>query len=174
MPRQSVRISSKPTIRYISVDDEVQEVIERVCRARKWTFCPELLDEFEEYYQTVKYSEHFRSLEKIYIAEQWILHISERITYEIALNNAVHFVKKYCKEHNFKFEKRMPQAYLDWYNDSKNKDKVTYIYKAAECNCMWCKERAQIVPHPSQYSMNHSHEHCVGVWFGNLKKCIIW
>ena len=68
----------------------------------------------------------------------------------------------------------MPQLYLDWYNDPANKEKVTYVYEGGICNCMWCKERVLSVPHPTHYTMIHSHEHCVGVWFDTLEKCVLW
>jgi hypothetical protein len=159
----------KSPIKFI---DEVEEEIRSVCKERNWKYTPELLTDFEEYYQKYKLDDNTTT--KAGLARQWTLYISDRITGEIAYNNAEYFVKRHCKEHNFKFENKMPQLYLDWYNDPKNKDKVTYVYEGGICNCIWCKERVQTLPHPTHYTMIHSHEKCVEIWFGTLKKCINW
>jgi hypothetical protein len=164
-PRRSKRLAGKPKPIYFPKEDEqdeIQDLIESICKKKGWEFSEDLVTEFnawmivEEKYGVQKYD--YKTNKYVpkpmgELVKDWLMYYSEDIQQQRKEQNRAKAILNYCKKNNIKYTPLMDEKFAQWAADPVNKKLITYSEGRA--------------------TYDHTAGYCVNKWFSTLKKTVV-
>lgn len=179
-PRRSRRLADKPTVKYITEEDEIYEAIEAVCAKKGYEFSEDLITEFNAWYPslctvTEKYNRITGKLEpmsRYEIATQWAMYYSKSLLEQKRQMMFAKAILKYCEKNGFDYNPLMDKKFSEWMADPANKKIITYTYFPIVCTCSRCLPFGTKKPDNTEYTLERSPTYCINKWFSTLKKTV--
>jgi hypothetical protein len=164
-PRRSKRHAGKPKPIYFPKEDEqdeIEDLIESICKKKGWEFSEDLITEFNAWMITEdKYGCHkydYKTNKYIpkpmnELVKDWLMYYSEDIQQQQKQQKRAKAILNYCKKNNIEYIPLMDEKFAQWAADPANKKLITYSEGRA--------------------TYDHAAGYCVNKWFSTLKKTVV-
>jgi hypothetical protein len=165
-PRRSKRLAGKPKPIYFPKEDEqdeIEDLIESICKKKGWQFSEDLITEFNAWMVTKdKYGCHkydYKTNKYVpkpmnELVKDWLMYYSEDIQQQQKQQKRAKAILNYCKKNNIEYIPLMDEKFAQWAADPANKKLITYS-----------------IGGPATYDRTAGH--CVNKWFSTLKKTVV-
>jgi DNA polymerase/3'-5' exonuclease PolX len=164
-PRRSHRLAKKPKPNYFPKEDEqdeIEELIEAICKNKGWEFSEDLITEFNAWMITdAKYGSHkydYNTNKYVpkpmkELVKDWLMYYSEDIQQQQKQQKRAKAILNYCKKNNIEYTSLMDEKFAQWAADPANKKLISYSLGHA--------------------AYDRTAGHCVNKWFSTLKKTVV-
>ena len=160
-PRRSARLATLPAVKYFTEEDEVIEILEKLCTKNGWIYTDELFQEYTEWSLANPGRSDWSVFDRV---NTWSWYDSKLIRAQLEPKRDLKAILKYCANNNIEYNPAMLDTYQQWKADPANKSLITITYKPRKCTCEGCSVTRPPVP--------RSCSECVRKWFSTLKKTV--